>query len=834
VIRVHHCVTIMSRRWCISLNKPKPQLTGEIMNITLLPNESRLLKPFAYRRDKLRPCNAEACQRTRVIYHAHPPLNWLTAVLGLAAAAFLPATTLAQSTATVGASALEEVVVTARRREENSQHVPIAITVLSGEDLYKNSVTDMEKLRFQAPSLQVSPTPFGASVPGYTLRGQRQLESLATQDPSIVVYFADMPFMRPHGTNGAFYDLASVQVLKGPQGTLFGRNTTGGAVLVTPHRPTHNAGGELTAEFGNYNLYGLTAVFNAPLTDTLAMRVAGRFRKHDGYTTNLFNGRKLDDEDTNNLRLSLLWQPSEALDIYTVYQKYKMNNAGQGWRNLNINTAAAVQGTTLATLQSDTNTVRSADWHTVINDQNSRENVDTWSISNTSSLQLEAITLKNIVGYRSIKTDISFDYDASSARIIGAGTGNISLFNSQNNLDGDQFSEEFQVLGTALDKRLDWISGLFYFREKNFDDQRSDLFGRRANTGTGTNKSHSVFAQGTYRFAGIEGLSITAGYRYTWDKRQLDAENRIQSLAQTALNCRLTVAGVPLNPCLRTTKYDGGAGTYLLSAEYQLTEQTLTYLAHRHGYRSGGLQLRANAATEPTMFDPEYVDDIELGLKSTFSLGGMRMRTNVAVFDQKYKDIQRTLSFNPAPGQPLATLVINAAKATIQGGEFEVTLLPTDRLELTAFFGYTDAHYDSFTNPGISNAALAIPGRPLKDNEFAMVPKISASASARYQLPLASAIGEVSIQGNWYTQSKMQLSDINSPNGQVASYDLINLAADWQAVYGKPFDLRLFVQNATDKDYALGGISVWTTGFESVTLGAPRTFGFSVRYRFGE
>ena len=124
--------------------------------------------------------------------------------------------------------------MTARRREESNQRVPVAITSVSGEALENAAIQRVEELRFVAPSLQISPTPFGNAVPGYTVRGQRQLEALATQDPSVVMYFADVPMMRPHGTNGAFFDIADVQVLKGPQGTLFGRNTTGGAVLVNP------------------------------------------------------------------------------------------------------------------------------------------------------------------------------------------------------------------------------------------------------------------------------------------------------------------------------------------------------------------------------------------------------------------------------------------------------------------------------------------------------------------------------------------------------------------------------------------------------------------------
>ena len=211
----------------------------------------------------------------------------------LASAVFLtsalPGRAAAQNDTPEARPLIEEVTVTARRREESNQRVPVAITSVTGEALENASIQRVEELRFVAPSLQISPTPFGNSVPGYTVRGQRQLEALATQDPSVVVYFADVPMMRPHGTNGAFFDIANVQVLKGPQGTLFGRNTTGGAVLINPKLPTSVFEGEISAGFGNYGAYDATGVINVPITDALAVRAAGQFRQSDGYTARIWS-----------------------------------------------------------------------------------------------------------------------------------------------------------------------------------------------------------------------------------------------------------------------------------------------------------------------------------------------------------------------------------------------------------------------------------------------------------------------------------------------------------------------------------------------------------------
>jgi iron complex outermembrane recepter protein len=246
-----------------------------------------------------------------------------------------------------------------------------------------------------------------------------------------------------------------------------------------------------------------------------------------------------------------------------------------------------------------------------------------------------------------------------------------------------------------------------------YDNQVTELFGRRTNTGTATNESRSLFAQGSWKFT--DALSVTAGYRYTWDDRELISANQIQPLTAPAFGCRLTDAnGVALNPCRRERDYEDSAGTWLVSADYKINPDTLVYVASRHGYRSGGLQLRVNRETEQPTFDPEFVDDIEMGLKTTFDLAGMTTRFNAAYFYQKYEDIQRTLSFIP-PGQTaLTTVVLNAGKATIQGGEAELTIIPFDALELSAFVGYTDAQYDEFDNPGIAGQPASLTNNDLR------------------------------------------------------------------------------------------------------------------------
>ena len=286
-------------------------------------------------------------------------------------------------------------------------------------------------------------------MPGYTIRGQRQLESLATQDPSVVMYFAEVPMMRPHGTNGSFFDVQSVQVLKGPQGTLFGRNTTGGAVLLTPNRPDDVFGAELTAGVGNHGAYDTGGYLNLPVGDELAVRFAGQLQHRDGYTHDLHDDKDIDQDDIYAVRVGVLWEPADSIDSYTVYERSKRDQASSGWRLHAVNPAGAYSAFpgTVAALQDTLARLDASDWHTVDNDQVALEQAESWSLSNATSFEYRGLTFKNVLGYRSVETFGRFDYDGSAVTVTGSGTGTVSLFNSQNTLDGDQWSEEFQVLG---------------------------------------------------------------------------------------------------------------------------------------------------------------------------------------------------------------------------------------------------------------------------------------------------------------------------------------------------------------------------------------------------
>lgn len=712
-----------------------------------------------------------------------------------------------ETDASAAATESGDIIVTARRKEERLLDIPVAVTVLSGDQLASSGIADVEALRFVAPALQVSPSPFGKAVPGYTIRSQRSLESIITQDPAVGVYFGEVVQQRPHGTNASLFDLASVEVLKGPQGTLFGRNTTGGAVLINPAAPKFTTGVALDFELGNFDLLRATGMINIPLSDKVAVRVAGRITRRDGFVENLVNGSRTDDERTDSYRASILFEPDDQFSSLFVFNYFRQDDAGSGFILGGLRPGSPF-GANPEVAQSFARQQARDNFWSVENNFLPFTDVEAFGISNISTLDLGTVTLKNIFGYRKVDSDVAFDYDASSA----------SVFQSRNRLNAEQWTEEFQISGNASN-RLNYIAGLYYFQETGRDTQDSLLFGTRSNDGEGRNISYSAYAQLGYDLT--ERLSLTAGGRYTWDDRNLRAFNTLNG------QCRLVGSnGLPLNPCVAQFEASFSSPTWQISLDYKPSDETLVYLAHRRGYRAGGWNLRANRISEQVSFRPETVDDIEAGFKGR--LFDNRLTIAAAAYYQWYTDIQRTLSFIPAPGEPLATVVLNAADATISGFELEATANPVPWLEVGGSLAYTNPQYSDFVSPS---------GQDLSDNNFALAPKWTYTLRARVLAPLEPELGELSAGVSYYHQSRIFVSDLNvgaNVEVPIEPYGVLDASIEWNSVSGSPFDLRLMVRNLSNEQYFTGGAGTFASlGTTSFIMGAPRTYSINIGYRFG-
>ena len=709
----------------------------------------------------------------------------------------------------------DDIVVTARRRAENVQDVPVAVTAFDGASLARKSVVRLEDLTKATPALQVVPSAFSQNTPRFTIRSQSQFEPLLTLDPSVAVYFADVVQSRAHGLNAAMFDLASVQVVKGPQGTLFGRNTTGGAVLLAPNAPSMDGiEGSLTVNAGNYDLFTYEGVINLPITDRLAIRFAHQIVRRDGYSLNRATGERKDDQHNESWRLSVLYDSQSGFRNTLFLNGFSAKENGTAFK-LTGATPAGLFATAYPTVPALLAAEKAAPFHSFVSAQTGTGAVvSTFGIENTTEVELGAVTLKNIFGYREVDSVSRFDFDGTT----------FQMFDSRESLDSNQFSNELQLLGKALDDRLDWIVGGYYFREKGVNSQGGILsfpgfFEQRTlDVGHVKNSSVSAFAQANYKLPFLEGLSVTAGGRLTRDKRELTGSGTNFGICN-----RTDLSGVPLSPCERHVEKSFKEPTYTFGLDYQISPHHLVYIAHRRGYRSGGFNLRARTPQEFTPFSPEIVKDVELGLKADWRIGGTSLRTNFALYRQKYDDIQRVQAV--VINGVLVTTIVNAAKATVKGFEADATWLLGDNVEVRGFYSYSDPVYDNWVARGVD----------LSNNKFSYAPKHSAGGSLRITQPLPGDNGSISVMGDVYYQSRIQLQDVNVvPDGVEGGYATANARLEWNNVLGTKTSAALWVRNLTDTKYFTSGVPIAAFGSTVKTIGAPRTWGVELKYNFGK
>lgn len=695
---------------------------------------------------------------------------------------------------------LEDVLVSARRREESMQKVPVAVTALSGDELRRWSLDSVSDLERVVPSMTVGPTGGRKTVPGFTIRGQRDSLAGITNDPAVGVYIAEAVQTRPTGLGKALFDLESVQVLKGPQGTLFGRNTTGGAILIQPKRPSlDKMEGYAQTTFGDYNRFDLQGAVNLPLGDKWAVRVAGNRTRRDGFAQNVTTGLELDEDSSEAGRVSVLFQPSDAFDNTLYLDAVNSDQEGNPMKLIAVR-PGSLADTRFGYVSIFERQQATQGFYDVEGNAQAHSSVKGRGATNVSVIRLNGFNIKNIANYRRMDQTELMDYDGTAQAVL-------VVDELQN---ADQYSDEVQFSGTAFADRLTWITGLYYFRETGDRATRSSAQGNPPNPrySDATNTSKSIFAQGDWTLT--PKLTATLGARYTEDEREL---------TQRLYNPAMTVCTL----CQTRTK-DSTAPTWTAGLSYQMDDDTLVYLTHRRGYRAGGFNSTAISVGQLTPFDQETVTDFEAGFKSDWHLGSALLRTNVAVYRSDYADIQRGVTV-VIDGSPVRS-TFNAAEATINGAELEFTLLATTNIEISGSASYTDAKYDKFIDPST--------GRDLSGNSFAYTPKSTYRIAGRYRVPfVAASTGELSVSADYFWQDKVEFGDETFPFGAEDSYGLASARIELSNIGGGAFTVAAFGENLTDKEYTVYRSNFWTsTGFVPAVLGNPRTWGVQVSYQF--
>ena len=768
---------------------------------------------------------------------------------------------------------LADIVVTARRREEALQDVPVAITALSGDTLAERGIVSTEALRQAAPALNIYQN--NRQDAGFYIRGQGPgiVGGGARNFTSVATYFAEVP--TAIAGSGVFYDLANVQVLKGPQGTLFGRNTTGGAVLFEPNRPTFDLGGSIKGSYGNYDFHEVEGVLNLPIVeDRVALRIAGSYSRREGFTKSIYTGQRADSRNHNAFRVSLLLKPTDTIENVTIVDYNYRNNTGSGQILRAVNPGAplgilpvpeALQtgfglpaaipllvgaptpvaclsvalpgcptgpfGGAVAAFIAGANGGLSVTGLTPQQFEDAlalqrsvgvRRNLSTrpvylrgkaYGITNRTEIELsDTLTLKNIISLRRSRTAEANDLTPSLNFAYGEypGFGSKPPYIRGTN----QFTEELQLQGSLANGTLSYVVGGYHEQTKPGINQsyRSSVFGQTTRTGNYySDKSDALFAH--VEWQATEAFQISGGIRHTWDKRFLTS-----SVTDDAGNCTQVNTATGLIECPVEGRATFSAFTYDITLQYEVAPQVLTYAAYRRGYKSGGFNLPA-PTLESSTFDKETVDDFEVGIKADWDIG-VPVRTNLSLFYDKYKGIQIALPV--VANGTFVSLVQNAGKATNKGAELEVSLKPSDALTLGGFASFLDAK--CATNVGTACRV----GR-----QIAFQPRWKAGVNAQYEV-FQGPSGGLTVSSDYSYTAKVTTSDPDAPIDTYPGYGIWNARLDWTDALTPGLDLALFATNIAGKKYIVGGYPLYSAlGFDSVLYGEPRMYGVSVRFRFG-
>jgi iron complex outermembrane recepter protein len=753
-----------------------------------------------------------------------------------------------EQTSAASGGPLQEVIVYARRREERIEDTPLAISVLTGEELRAQSAVLIEDVGRDVPNVRMVSSPQSVSALDVTIRGQTVIRSAIFFDPAVGLYIDGVYVANGQGAMATLLDVDSVEVLRGAQGTLFGRDNTGGSILLLTHRPDlQQTEGEFALSAGDYGEFMDRAIVNVPLGSDFALRFAYQGNDRSGFGSSIASGQdNLENQHRYQARLGALWKPGDGTDVYFTYERFDAREYGAILHPLEgppPGTLVAQIGTALAQFQSIVPGLPTVAFPA--NPYQTDGSFPAFDNATTDSLQLTAaqrlggdLTAKLILGYRHLDATTALDVDASTLPLADT-----TLYNTSN-----QKSAELQLNDKALNERLDWVAGLYWFRDDGgapsvqaaaspgfltaLGQVAADSGGRVDflplfsplpvyDENSVVNRSIAAYLHGEYQLT--SDWAAAAGLRRTGDLRELEENDYV--ITPFGQSC--TIGGTGPGPCPQVDKsVSYGFWSWEFSSRYRLNPELNAYMRIGRSQRSGGWNSPL-ASLEDQPFKPEQLTDYELGLKAD-TLGGALI-VNGDVFYGNYDNMQRLLAQVNAEGTPV-TLVTNAGKARVSGAELEAQWRVTSRASLLNSFGWTDARYQTFLyQPNIPGA----PVENLANNEFYQTPRLQGDFGGSYQVPTSA--GDLLLRADYAWQDRVEFNVINDFNYQGA-YGTANARVAF-ADHAQTWELALFADNLTDKRYAYTGGTLGSPLSPSPTIawnipGPRRTAGLEGTYRW--
>ncbi len=724
---------------------------------------------------------------------------------------------------------LEEIVVTARRVEENLQDTPIAITVLTAAELEQRQIFSTEDLDQVTPNLQFTNDTTLAgnnSSSVIFIRGIGQTDPTSSVDPGVGLYIDDVYMGQSIGGTLDFRDIANVQVLRGPQGTLFGRNTIGGAIVLTTQEPGDEFGTDYRFQLGSDSLADAFVGVDVPGSDGFRSRFTFGVRNRDGYVTRVQTGEDLGDSNTYTATGKLIWDRSDALELKLLFDYTKSDENGNPFVFAASNETATFQR--VASADAGCPGI-AGDWTALpavpmLNDDrcaNDFQNKGPFSNNGTYSLESklenwgtsfhinydisDSWAFKSVTSYRSLAWEGIRDADNTPLVIL----------HTDYDSDGDQFSEELQLLYTR--DALSGVTGLYYFDEE-IDDKvlvqlNTPAPGIQADSDNNItqNSSWAVFTQWTLGLS--DQLALTVGGRYTEDTKGSipDQFNYTDPSAKY----------LPVQ--LYEDKFDAFTGNLALT--YRWSDDVMTYISYAEGFKGGGWNSHFNAPQTPEAqatfqkFNQEEAETFEVGFK--LDLLDDTLRLNGAVFSTDYTDLQFTYRVGVAP------YLANAGKASIDGAEVEATWVPNSNWMIQAGLGTLDTSIDSLRQIAGTGIGVSV------GNALPFSPELQANVGISYSGNLSNG-AVITPRADLVYQDRTFFDANNTVEiAQLESVSVVNFSVGYEPADAE-WGLTLGINNATDELYPTGGNSSLTTGsgYAEIAYARPRQYFVSFKNSF--
>ena len=769
-------------------------------------------------------------------------------------------------------SVFDEVVVTARKRAEYSQSVPIPISALNEEQLEIRNIVELTDIEKLAPNLSIQASSVNSGVLEVYMRGIGQANWAIPHDPKIGLYTDGVYAARPQGGLVDLYDLQRVEVLRGPQGTLFGKNTTAGLINIITNQPTQETEGKIRLGAGSDSHQLIEGMFNTPLSDSLAFRFSFLTKETDGYIINSITGNDRGNEDTTSFRAQLKYD-TDAYSANLAFSRFDQDERAalgscrftgpeNGALSGGLGAVANIFGIYDALKENCRSTTKDVSLDTSPNENNTAEKD---SITLTQIFETEVGTIESISNYSELDA-----FNGTWGWVMGNGPGVNFLEIHDDTMTHEQWSQELRLSGST--ENMDWVVGLYAFEEDGEATIDVPLF-RGVNPspllppalaavalqtkllgsetqGSITNmQNQAVFFEGTYGLS--DNLDLTIGARYTEDEREYTRSSELYEDASAIgmpgtfnlfYACPTMVTNAfgfaTSDRCTRTVEYSETTPRAILS--YQQTDDVLFYASYSKGYSSGGF----NGDVAMRRFLPETSDNYEFGMKGEFL--DNRLRVNATLFSTTYENQQVTVG-RIVNGTPIADLV-NAQEATLEGMEFEILAQLSDSLVLTAMLATFEGEYDEFIiedNTTVTNAdgslSTLVVERDITDTGFGgNDDRLTWDVSLIHTYDLGDGSDIQSTIGiSYHDEENYTLEDV--PSSVADDYELVDARITWNLADGQT-SISLWGTNLTDEEYVnnmlsqsgdieIGGTN-FSLGMTTDYWGEPRRYGLEFRRNF--